>query len=144
MGVKLHRGFESRPLRLAAPQVSRAAPAPPPLPRGARRRDAARRLLGELVRGDREDDVTASEAEIRVQLDGAALERRHGHVGERYEVALGGVEHARDTAAVAVPRERQQALDPVALGLDPDPLVAVVDPGLVLVLWRGLIAHVPI
>ena len=57
----------------------------------------------------------------------AALERLHRRFGQRDEVALGGVQHVRDAAAVAVPRERQVALDPLALGLDPDPLAAVVD-----------------
>jgi hypothetical protein len=41
------------------------------------------------------------------------------------EVALGGIEDVGDAAAIAVARERERALDPVALGLDPDALLAV-------------------
>ena len=62
-----------------------------------------------------------------MQLHGAALERRDRDLGERDEVALGGVQEVRHAAAVAVARERQQALDAVALGLDADALLAVVD-----------------
>ena len=92
----------------------------------------------------REDDVVAGEAQIGMQFDGAPVERGHGRVGERDEVALGGVEHVGDAAAIAVAGERQQALDAVALGLDPDALGAVVHSRGLLLEGRLDAAHVPI
>jgi hypothetical protein len=86
---------------------------------------------GGVVGGDREHDVPASEAQVGVQLDRPPVERRHGHVGEGDEVPLGGVEHVRHTAAVAIARQRQHSLDAVALGLDPDALRPQVDPRLI-------------
>ena len=79
---------------------------------------------------------------------GPPVERLDGDFGEREEVALGGVEHVGDAAAVAVAGERERALDPVALGLDPDALLAVFDVRRVLFGGglgdaRGIIAAAP-
>lgn len=43
---------------------------------------------GRLGCGDREDDVAAGDGQVVVQLHRPAIERLHGHVGERQEVAL--------------------------------------------------------
>ncbi len=74
---------------------------------------------------DGEHDVAAGDREEGVILGRAAVERLDGRLGERQEVALGGVEHVGDTAAVAVAGERERAFDAVAGGLEADALLAV-------------------
>ena len=48
-----------------------------------------------------------------------------GDVGERDEVALGGVQHVRDAAAIAVGGDGERARDAVALGFDEDAFLAM-------------------
>ena len=79
------------------------APCPASRPRAGGFRETVAAVLGG---GNGEDDVPAREREVCVRLAGAALQRRHGHVGEREEVALGGVQDIGDAAAVAVASER--------------------------------------
>ena len=76
-----------------------------------------------------------------MQLHRATRERLDGDFGEREEVALGGVQHVGDAAAIAVAGERERALDPVMLGLDPDALLAVIHVRLVFLepVYSGLI-----
>jgi hypothetical protein len=76
-----------------------------------------------------------------MQLHRAALERFDGDFGEREEVALGGVQHVGDAAAIAIAGERERAFDPVALGLDLDALLAVVHVRLVCLGWGICGAH---
>src|SRR2546421_11112438 len=99
---------------------------------------AARIAVGPVARRrDGEDDVPAGDRQVRVRLGGAAVERLDGHLCERDEVALGCVEYVRYAAAVAVPREREHALDAVPVGLDPDPFAPLVDA-------RVLVAPLPL
>jgi hypothetical protein len=60
-------------------------------------------------------------------LLGASIQRQQLHIGERQEVALAGVEHVRDTAAIAVARQRHQAFDAMARSLDPHALLAEIE-----------------
>jgi len=61
-----------------------------------------------------------------MQLEGPALQGRHGHVGEGDEVALARVQHVRDAAAESVASQREHTLYAEPIGLYPDPLLAVV------------------
>lgn len=81
------------------------------------------------------------EAQVLVQLCRAALQWCDGYIGERDEVALRRVQHIRDATAVAVSRQREHTLDPVSLGLDPDPLPAVVHAGGIALIWKLHAAH---
>ncbi len=85
----------------------------------------ARLRSGSVPGRDREHDVPPRQGQVLVQLDRPTGERLDRDFGEREEVALGGVQDVGDAAAVAVAGERDRALDPVALGLDPDALLAV-------------------
>src|SRR2546430_17314930 len=96
------------------------------LPRRARARGLA------LWRGGREDDVPACDREERMHLAGAAVQRLHGDLRQGDEVALGGVEHVGDAAAIAVARQVDETLDAMAIGLDPDPFAPVVHAHVVL------------
>src|SRR5438309_2074259 len=82
-------------------------------------------LLG-VRRRHCENDVPAGDRQVWMRLARATPKRRHGHLGERDEVALGRVEHVGDAAAVAVARERQPAFDAMTLGLDADAFALVV------------------
>src|SRR6476660_9950473 len=91
---------------------------------GCRRGDG---LLAErLAVRDREHDVLARDRDELVRrarpLAADELDRA---VRQRDEVAVGAVEEVRETAAIAVGGQRQEPGDAVALGLDVDPLVAM-------------------
>jgi predicted enzyme related to lactoylglutathione lyase len=76
--------------------------------------------------GDREDDVPARDRdEVVRRARPVAADDLDDDVGERDEVALGGVEEIRQAAAVAVGREGEAARDAVAGGLDVDAFVTV-------------------
>ena len=62
-------------------------------------------------------------------------------VGERDEVALGGVQDVGHAAAIAIPGERQHALDAMALGLDPDALAPVLHPGELVAVLVAVLSH---
>ncbi len=75
---------------------------------------------------DGEDDVVARDGDEAVARAGAVVaDELDDAVGERDELALGGVEEVRDAAAVALLGERQEPRDAVARGLDVDAFVAV-------------------
>jgi hypothetical protein len=81
--------------------------------------------LGLLRGADGEDDVAASDREEGVALGRPAVEGRQGDLGESEEIALGGVQHVGDAAAIPVAGEREETFDAVAGGLDADALLAV-------------------
>src|ERR671939_2197010 len=97
----------------------------------ARRATARRTSTGgsapvEAGLGDREDDVAPGDRdEVVAGARAVAPDDLDDGVGQRDEVALGGVEEVGQPAAVAVGRERELAGDAVAGGLDVDAFVTV-------------------
>src|SRR4051795_5641865 len=76
--------------------------------------------------GDREDDVPARDGdEVVLGAGPVAADDLDDRVGQRDEVALGGVEEVGQAAAVAVGREGEAARDAMAGGLDVDAFVTV-------------------
>src|SRR5690242_9353160 len=73
------------------------------------------------VCGPRQHDVLKRQRQKRVVVDRAALERCDFDIGQRDEGPLTGIQVIGEPAAVAVPRQPQDAGDPVADGLDDDP-----------------------
>src|ERR687885_573015 len=97
----------------------------------ARRATARRTSTGgsaavEAGLGDREDDVAPGDRdEVVAGARAVAPDDLDDRVGQRDEVALGGVEEVGQAAAVAVGRERELARDSVAGGLGGDAFVTV-------------------
>jgi hypothetical protein len=75
---------------------------------------------------DDEDDVTALHREELVRLGRrAAVQRLHGGVRERQEVALRGIQQVGDPAAIAVAGEVDGPANAVAGGFEEDALATM-------------------
>jgi len=81
--------------------------------------------------------VSAGDSQEGVALHRVAVERRERDVGEREEVALGGIEHVGYAAAIAVASQHQGAFDAVARRLQTDPFASLL--AAVEVLREGLL-----
>src|SRR5262249_4244290 len=84
--------------------------------------------LGALC-GHRQHDVLERKRHERVALHRAAIEGRDLDVGQRDEHPLTGIQVIGEPAAITVPRQAQNAGDPVADGLDDDAFFDVLHRG---------------
>ena len=93
--------------------------------RSAGEQRRVRRLL-DLAERDREDDVLTMDRDEVVMLDfGVAVKHLHGGIGQRDELALGGVQQIGQPAAVAIAGQRRDTDDAVARRIDGDALVTM-------------------
>ena len=84
-----------------------------------------RRLL-DFAQRNREDDVlTMNRDEVMLHDLGVAAKQLHGGIGQRDELALGGVQQVGEPAAVAIAGQRRDTDDAVARRIDGDALITM-------------------